>query len=131
MWNALDVFFLVFHSAIILFNVFGWIFRRTRRWNLMLLLLTGFSWTFLGVFYGFGYCPLTEWHWQVLDHIGTPSPYSSYIQYFINRMTGIKLGAGLSESLTLIVYLLSLVCSVTINYFTKQHHPEQYKKPGK
>ena len=48
LYHFLDKFFFVFHSSIILFNLFGWIWRKTRRWNLLLILLTAASWTFLG-----------------------------------------------------------------------------------
>jgi hypothetical protein len=73
----LDVFFLVFHASLILFNLFGWMFRKTRVWNLVTLLLTGLSWTLLGIFYGFGYCPFTDWHFQVLEELGKPVFFTS------------------------------------------------------
>ena len=45
---ALDGAFFVLHTALIVFNVLGWIPRRTRRWNLAALLATLFSWTSWG-----------------------------------------------------------------------------------
>jgi uncharacterized membrane protein YeiH len=54
---SLDYFFIAFHSALIIFNLFAWIPRFTRRWNLISLGLTAFSWLGLGLFYGIGYCP--------------------------------------------------------------------------
>jgi len=71
-YNFLDKFFFVFHSLLILFNLSGWMWKKTRRLNLVLLLLTGFSWTILGIWYGFGFCPSTEWHWQVRMKLGLP-----------------------------------------------------------
>jgi len=44
--------------------------EKTRKANLILLLLTGLSWFGLGIFYGWGYCPLTDWHWKVLRELG-------------------------------------------------------------
>lgn len=116
-WNLLDIAFLIFHSALVIFNLAGWMFRPTRRWNLATLLLTGLSWTLLGIFYGFGYCPFTDWHWQVLDKLGEPSMHTSYIQYLLERMTGLRMSARLADNLTLVFYLVSLACSVVVNFF--------------
>ena len=66
MYKFLDIFFIVFHTSLIFFNLFGWIWKYTRRANLVALLLTGGSWFILGLYYGIGYCPFTEWHWEVL-----------------------------------------------------------------
>lgn len=119
-WKLLDLVFIGFHSVLVLFNLFGWIPRRTRRLNLVTLLLTGLSWTLLGVFYGFGYCPLTDWHWAVLRQLGEPAGHTSYIQYLAARTTGIAMSAELADKLTLALYLLSLVCSVYMNFFAPQ-----------
>ncbi len=66
----LDIFFTVFHSLLVLFILFGWIWKKTRRLNLICILLTGASWLFLGIFYGLGYCPLTDWHFNILRRLG-------------------------------------------------------------
>lgn len=87
----LDYFFLIFHTSLSLFNVLGWIWQKTRRYNLALLLLTGSSWVFLGIFYGFGYCPLTDWHWHVLHELGRHDLPASYITYLLERLTGADL----------------------------------------
>jgi len=120
MLKFLDIFFLVFHSSLILFNLFGWTLKKTRRLNLITLLLTGFSWIGLGLFYGFGYCPFTDWHWQVLDKLGSPVPYHSYIQYLFDRILGLKMIANTADTLTTIAYLIALLCSVFSNFFFKK-----------
>ena len=48
----LDGFFFVFHAALIAFNVFGWIPKRTRRLNLICLLVTASSWFVMGLWHG-------------------------------------------------------------------------------
>ncbi|MCK5838377.1 MAG: DUF2784 family protein, partial [Bacteroidales bacterium] len=70
MFKLADTFFIIFHTALTLFNLFGWIWQKTRKLNLIILLLTGFSWFGLGIFYGIGYCPLTDWHYRVLRKMG-------------------------------------------------------------
>ena len=119
-WKLLDLFFLVFHSAWIVFNLFGWIFPRTRRLNLFTLLLTGLSWTVLGIFYGFGYCPFTDWHWQVLAERGISTGHTSYVSYLLERLLGMALDDARADRLTLLFYLLSLACSVGVNFFMKK-----------
>lgn len=85
--HFLDWFFFIFHLALVLFNLLGWIWKRTRVWNLVVLLITFFSWFGLGLFYGIGFCPLTEWHWQVLRELGRTGLPTSYISYLIYRIT--------------------------------------------
>ncbi|MGI8891858.1 MAG: DUF2784 domain-containing protein [Bacteroidia bacterium] len=115
MLQFLDVFFVILHTAIILFNLFGWIWKKTRVANLILLLLTGLSWTVLGIFYGFGYCPFTDWHWEVLDKMGKTGLPSSYVEYLLARLLGIDISSGTADALTGITYLVALVISIVLN----------------
>jgi hypothetical protein len=113
--KLLDFFFICFHTCLILFNLFGWIFQKTRLYNLITLSLTGGSWFFLGIFYGYGYCPFTEWHFQILTKQGETDLPSSYITYIINRLTGCKPNDTLVDSLTLILFLCALLISIVLN----------------
>jgi len=80
----LNEFFFIFHSALIIFGLFGWLWEKTRAANLVVLSLTGFSWFILGIWYGFGFCPCTEWHWQVRMRLGYYDMPSSYIKFLID-----------------------------------------------
>ncbi|MFH0866829.1 MAG: DUF2784 domain-containing protein [Bacteroidota bacterium] len=113
--HILDYFFLTFHTGITIFNLFGWIWRKTRKANLITLLLTGLSWFVLGLFYGIGYCPLTEWHWQVLEKLGKHDLPYSYIKYLIYRLTSLDANATLVEYATVIGFFIALVMSVILN----------------
>ncbi|MCD4731585.1 MAG: DUF2784 domain-containing protein [Bacteroidales bacterium] len=115
MFKFLDIFFLVFHSFLILFNLFGWMWKKTRRLNLITLLLTGFSWVGLGLFYGWGYCFLTDWHWQVLEKTGELNLPNSYVQYLLNRILGLQISVGTADYLTGILYAIALLLSVYSN----------------
>ena len=121
MYLFLDRFFLFFHSFLILFNLFGWIFRPLRKASLVTLILTGASWFILGIFYGIGYCPLTEWHWQVLHHLGTYDLPDSYVAYLAERLFGFQLSSTLADTLTAGFYFLALGLSVYINFFRKKN----------
>jgi len=118
--HFLDLFFIVFHTFLIFFNLFGWIWKPTRKANLVTLLLTGGSWFILGIFYGWGYCPLTDWHWEVLNKIGAPVLPDSYISYLLQRLTGIFLSAKWTDFLTLMFYFLALSGSVYTNLFRRR-----------
>lgn len=84
----LNYFFFGFHTCLIIFNVFGWIFHKIRRWNLLTLLVTAFSWFLLGIWYGWGYCLCTDWHWEVRRHLGFHDSSRSYIHFLLLEMTG-------------------------------------------
>jgi hypothetical protein len=115
MYIFLNKFFFVFHSFIIIFNLTGWIFRKTRFANLILLSLTFFSWFFLGIWYGFGYCPSTEWHWKVRIHLGYHDMTSSYIKFLIDSLTGLDAPAKLVDGFAVIFLILALGASITTN----------------
>jgi len=87
--TILDGFFLVFHGTWVLFILTGWIHRRTRIAHLAVCAATALSWVGLGIFYGFGYCPFTEWHWQVLHAQGETGLPRSYLVYLLQRFAGI------------------------------------------
>lgn len=112
----LDIGFLVFHTGWILFNLFGWIWKATRRWNLVTLLLTAFSWFGLGIFYGWGYCPCTHWHWLVRRQLGDRSMPNSYIKFLIDHLTGIDLPSVFVDVGTTVLFFLALAISLYVNF---------------
>src|SRR6056297_836466 len=113
--KAADLFFLIFHTVLTLFNLTGWIWKKTRRINLITLLLTGGSWFILGLFCGIGYCPLTEWHFQILRKLGASTLPYSYIDYLIERLKGIDFNAQLVDTATGVGFFLALLISVYLN----------------
>ena len=117
----LDWFFLIFHTAIIIFNLFGWAWDKTRRANLFLLILTGCSWFILGIWYGIGYCPVTDWHYKVLRNLGDNNLPNSYVKYLIDRITGIDLDPTMVDIAVIIFFLLALCTSIYLNFFKSNH----------
>ena len=95
----LDRGFFAFHTLLIGFNMTGWAWRRTRRAHLVVLGLTVFSWTVLGIFFGWGYCPCTDWHFQVRRRRGIEVPESSFIQLLAGDLFGLRLGHRTSNAL--------------------------------
>lgn len=130
MWyQFLNIFFFVFHTLFTLFNMVGWIFPRTRKLHLITLSLTAFSWFILGIWYGWGYCVCTEWHWDVRDKLGYEDRSHSYIHFLILKLTGADLDPVLVERGTLIVFLLSFVLSIMLNI--KDRKRKKQEVPGK
>lgn len=113
--QGLDRFFFFFHAALVLFNVFGWIPARLRRWNLAMLTLTAASWLGLGLFYGLGYCPLTDWHWRVLYALGEEDLPRSYTRYLVDRIFGRAPPGVVMDWITAGTFVVAFVCSLTLN----------------
>ena len=114
-----DYFFMVFHSALILFNLFAWVWKPLRVWHLWTISLTFASWVVLGIWYGWGYCPLTDWHWEVLHQKGFENLPNSYISYLLQRILKIHISAKTVDTLTLSLALLALVLSIWVNFGKK------------
>jgi hypothetical protein len=113
MWYAfLNIFFFVFHTVFTLFNMTGWIFPQTRKWHLVTILLTAGSWFVLGIWYGWGYCACTDWHWQVRDAMGFHDRSDSYIHFLILKLTGKNMDPQLVENATLVIFLLCFLLSI-------------------
>ena len=115
-YNIADWFMMIFHGLLTLFNFFGWSVPRWRKANLILLLLTAFSWFVIGLFKGFGYCPFTDIHWSILEAAGRLPEESSYISYFITRLTGLKFSSVLIDGITLAGFSAALGISLVMNW---------------
>ena len=124
LYQLLDIFFLIFHLALIVFVLTGWIWRKTRPWNLAAILLVLASWFLLGLKYGMGYCPLTDWHWRVLHQLGQYQLPSSYVSYLILRVTGWLPNQNTIDVLTLLATLTAFILSA---YLSIRDHM-QYRK---
>lgn len=114
-YYLLDYLFFIFHTILTLFNMVGWVFPATRKWNLLTLFLTAFSWFVLGIWYGWGYCLCTDWHWRVREHLGYHDQSRSYIHFLILQLTGINANPNFVETMTLILFLVSFAASIYLN----------------
>lgn len=115
LYKITNIFFFVFHVTLIIFNLFGWIPKKLRKWNLLALSLTAFSWFVLGLFYGFGYCLLTDWHWQVREKLDYSTDSNSYIHFLITESTGIAIEETLVDTFTAIFFFVAFVLSICVN----------------
>ncbi len=115
MLRLLDLLFVLFHSGLVLFNLIGWAFSKTRRLHLIIISLTVSSWLGLGYFFGLGYCPSTDWHWEVKRALGEQRLPASWMKYYADHITGQSWDAGLIDMIVGIAGVGALLLSVGLN----------------
>ena len=116
MWyQFLNIFFFVFHTIFTLFNIVGWAFPKTRRLHLITVSLTAFSWFVLGIWFGWGYCLCTDWHWDIREKLGYTDESGSYIHFLILKLTGVNMNPQLVNNVTLMVFVASAALSIWLN----------------
>ena len=109
MYILLDWFFTFLHIAIIGFNLLGWIWVRTRQAHFICVMLTLFSWLVLGIWYGIGYCPITDWQWQVKEQLGETNLANSFVKYYADKISGRDISAQLIDTVTAVAFGFSVV----------------------
>jgi hypothetical protein len=117
MLSIANVLFTVFHLALTLFNLTGWAWKQTRKLHLVVLVATAASWFLLGIWYGWGYCPLTAWHWDVKEKLGEKNLPNSFIKYHADRWTGYDIPASVVDTVTLAGLILAALATVYVNFF--------------
>ena len=108
------------HLLIIGFNLLGWIWPATRRLHLICILLTAGSWLLLGIWFGIGYCPITDWQWQVKEKLGEQNLPSSFIKYYADKISGQSISASLVNFLTAFFFGAAALLSLYVNFFRKK-----------
>ena len=78
-------------------------------------MLTGASWFILGLFFGIGYCPLTDWHFNILEKLGYTDLPVSYIKYLVDRIFNSDINAQLVENSTAIGFFVALSGAIFVN----------------
>lgn len=113
---VLDILLTIVHLSIVLFNLFGWIPKRTRKAHLISLALTAASWFILGIWYGMGYCPFTEWQWSVKEELGERNLPNNFIEYFLEKITGQDFSSAFVSNLIVVCFALAVVLSLFVNF---------------
>lgn len=118
--HVLDFIYTLVHLLIIGFNLFAWAFPATRRLHLYGAAVTLACWLILGIWYGIGYCPVTDWQWQIKAALGEQNLPNSFVKYYADRLFGQPVDENLIDVLTAGSFLLSIVISVYLNFFRKK-----------
>jgi glucan phosphoethanolaminetransferase (alkaline phosphatase superfamily) len=116
MWlHALDILYWWAHVLVISFNLLGWIWIKTRKLHLISVGLTLGSWLILGIWYGLGYCFLTDWHWQVKRQLGQMNLPNSFITFLLNDQLGFQLSPSIVDLWTGILFSVVVLISLYLN----------------
>jgi len=115
----LDILLTLTHLALIGFNLFGWIWEKTRKAHLITVAATAFSWFILGIWLGWGYCPITDWQWKVKEKLGEINLPSSFIKYYADKISGKNIDPSIVDTTTLIAFLIVIVLTIYFNFFKR------------
>lgn len=119
--RLLDLLLTLFHLFIIGFNLLGWIWKPTRKLHFVCVLLTASCWFILGIWYGVGYCPVTDYQWHIKELRGEQNLPASFIKYFVDAVTGKPINAALIDTLTAITFSICVLLSIYVNFFQRKH----------
>ena len=111
MLNVLDWTLFVVHGLFILFNMFGWAWKRTRVLHLVTLASTGFAWFVMGAFWGWGYCVCTDWHTHIRRQLEYAEPEATFAQQFIGQIPGVSLDRTLADCVAGSVFAIIVVAT--------------------
>ncbi len=108
------------HQALIVFSLIGWMFCETRLLNLVVLLLTLFSWYGLGPLLkkgdAYGYCIVTDIQWKIREKLHMKPLEGGYIKYLADQLIGRKFDENLVDQWTAGIFLLCLISSGVTMY---------------
>jgi hypothetical protein len=116
----LDGFLTFVHLVIIGFNLLGWIWPATRKAHLVCIVATAASWFLLGIWFGMGYCPITDWQWRVKEQLGEHNLPASFIKYYVDKITGTNFSSSFIDMVTVGCFALAVLLSVYVNFIKKK-----------
>ena len=96
------------------FNLTGWIWKSTRNLHLAVVALTLLSWIGLGAIYGWGYCFLTDWQWEIKRSLGEQDLPNSFVKYFADKVFATSFDPGLIDLLTVIMFAMAIVATIIV-----------------
>jgi hypothetical protein len=120
MLKFLDILLTLAHFAIIGFNLLGWIWPKTRKAHLIVVAATAFSWFILGIWFGWGYCPITQWQWNVKEKLGETNLPNSFIKYYADKISGKNIDASVVDMVTLVTFLVVIALTIYLNFFKRK-----------
>lgn len=116
MLTFLDILLTIVHLSIVIFNLFGWIPKRTRKAHFICIVLTAASWFILGIWYGTGYCPFTDWQWKVKTKLGEKNLPVNFIEYFLEKITHHTFSSQFITILIAVCFSMAALLSVYVNF---------------
>jgi hypothetical protein len=126
MLRFLDFLLSCIHLSIVFFNLFGWIPKRWRKAHFISVVLTASSWFILGIWFGFGYCPFTDWQWQVKERLGETGLPSNFVEYFAEKISGHDFSPVLVSNVIAYSFAAAAGISIYVNFIV----PVLHRKAG-
>ena len=130
MLHLADISLYVMHLSIIVYSLIGWAWRRGRRAHLIFVGVIFACWFGIGLAfgYGFGYCPLTDWHWQVKVQLGTTSYTAlpnSFIKHDWDGALPWTINPLAADILTFAAFFTSVAITIYVNFIQRAPRDEQ------
>lgn len=120
MLNFADALLTLLHLIIVGFNLFGWIFPSARKAHFICVAITAFCWFVLGIWFGWGYCPITDWQWHIKEKLGETNLPASFITYYANKISGMHFSDTIINFLTLVLFLAAALVSIYFNFLRRE-----------
>ncbi|MFN2457986.1 MAG: DUF2784 domain-containing protein [Chitinophagaceae bacterium] len=120
MLKLLDVLFTILHLAIIAFNLFGWIWPATRKAHFISIIATAASWFLLGIWFGMGYCPITDWQWDVKTKLGEQNLPASFIKYYADKIFNKNFSPSFINTITAVSFAVAALLSIVFNFLVRK-----------
>lgn len=110
--QLLDYLYTVLHLLVIGFNMLGWIWQKTLKLHFITIMLTAVSWFGLGLWFGWGYCFLTDWQWEVKRKLGETNLPDSFIEYAAESLANHDISSQLVSICTAGIFFAVAVISI-------------------
>ncbi len=111
--KLLDFLLHLIHLSIIGFFIFGWLIESTRIAHFILSLLILISWCGLGIFFGFGYCLVTDIQWKIKKRLNQIPTTEFYIKYILDKMSGLNINPNIINGITTFAFFGIFIISIS------------------
>ena len=91
-----------------------------RKANFICIMATAASWFLLGIWFGMGYCPITDWQWQVKTKLGESNLPASFIKYYADKITGKSFSSSFIDTITVVCLVVAALLSVYVNFIRRK-----------
>jgi hypothetical protein len=99
--QLLDLLLIIVHFVVIGFNLFGWIWKRTRKAHFIVICATAAC-------------------WRIKEKLGIHNLPNSFIKYYADMLTGHSIDANLIDTLTAAGFFIAALLSVYFNFIQKR-----------
>jgi len=106
-----DVLLTVIHLIFIVFILFGWIPIKLRKVHYISMWIVFISWFLLGLYFGLGYCLLTDLHWKIKIKLNEVNLPYSFIKYILDRITKNDFDETMINYVTVVVFIFIFILS--------------------